>query len=89
MPIISQFYGISIAMYANEYVGKHNKSHIHVIYNEYKAIYDLEGILLEGEIPYKQKKMVEAWILIHQNELKYLWDLLQRGGNYFKISPLK
>lgn len=89
MPIISQFYGIVISMYAKEINEKHHKSHIHIRYNDYKAVYDLECNLLAGNIPYKQQKMVEAWIIIHQEELVSLWKLLQDGEGFFRISPLK
>lgn len=33
MPIISQFYGIVITMYANEQDSSHHKPHIHIRYN--------------------------------------------------------
>ena len=33
--------------------------------------------------------MVEAWILIHEIELKALWKEIKNNGNYFKIEPLK
>ena len=58
-------------------------------YNEYKAVYNLEGTMLEGKLPKKQQKLVEAWIFIHQEELKSLWDLMQEQGEYFNIDPLK
>lgn len=35
--------------------GKHNLKHIHVRYHEYKACYDLDGNLIEGKLPIKQK----------------------------------
>lgn len=88
MPVISQFYGIIIQMFFNEN-GKHNERHIHVRYNEQEAVYDLKGNLMEGKIPYKQKKLVEAWIYIHQEELESLWSLMLEQGEYFKIEPLK
>lgn len=88
MPIISQFYGIIIQMFFNENQ-KHYKEHIHVRYNEYEVVYDLDGNILEGDLPVKQKKLVEAWIAIHQNDLKNLWNTMQNYGKMFKIDPLK
>ena len=87
MPIISQFYGIIVQMFF-ENNAKHHIPHIHVRYNECKAIYDLNANLLEGDLPEKQTKLIEAWILIHQEELKNLWNLIQETGKYFKIKPL-
>ena len=40
-------------------------------------------------IPNKQQTLVEAWILIHKEELQSLWDLMQEQGEFFKIDPLK
>ena len=57
--------------------GKHHKKHIHIKYNNYKAIFDFEGNLISGKIPNKQKKMVQAWIAIHEEELYRLWKNLQ------------
>lgn len=88
MPVISQFYGIIIQMFFKE-KGKHHEKHIHIKYNEYKAVYNLEGKILEGKLPKTQQKLVEVWIFIHQEELLSLWNLMQEQGEYFKIEPLK
>ena len=88
MPIISQFYGIIIKMYFKE-GERHHKEHIHIFYNEYSAIYNINGKIIEGNLPVKQKKMVEAWIAIHEEELRSLWKKMSEKGEYFKIKPLK
>lgn len=87
MPIISQFYGIIISIYFNENT-KHKLQHIHVRYNEHKAIYDFDGNILSGELPFKQNKLIEAWLIIHKEDLITLWNLMQEEGRYFKIKPL-
>ena len=68
---------------------RHHQKHIHVRYNEYKAIYNLNGKILSGRLPNKQQKLVEAWISIHEEELESLWDLMQEQDEFFKIEPLK
>lgn len=88
MPVISQFYGIVIQMFFDE-KQRHHKKHIHIKYNEYEAVYDLNGNILEGRLPIKQQRLVEAWVYIHQEELQSLWDLMQEQGEFFKIEPLK
>lgn len=87
MPIISQFYGIIVSMYFNDN-SRHNVQHLHVRYNEHKATYDFEGNALSGELPFRQSKLIEAWIIIHKEELITLWNLMQEEGKYFKIKPL-
>ena len=89
MPIISQCYWIIVTMYYDETKGKHHIPHIHIRYNNDKAVYDLEGNMVEGNVPYKQRRMVEAWIVIHKEELITLWNIMQEGKEYFKIDPLK
>lgn len=88
MPIISDFYGIIIIMYFKDNE-KHKLPHLHANYNEYTAIFDLNGNIIDGKIPNSQKKIVQAWIEIHNEELNNLWDLLVEGKKGFKITPLK
>ncbi len=89
MPIISQFYGIIIRIYFKD-TEQHYLEHIHVKYNEYDAVYAINDIkVLEGNLPQKQHKLVVAWMEIHKDELKALWEVSQNDGEIFKIDPLK
>jgi hypothetical protein len=88
MPIISQFYGIIIRIYFND-TEKHYLGHIHVQYNEFDAVYSIDEIkCIEGFLPAKQHKLVIAWMEIHKEELKALWNVSQNDGEFFKINPL-
>ncbi len=87
MPIISQFYGIIVSIYFKDN-DKHNLPHIHVRYNEYKVAYDFEANIINGFLPTKQTKLIEAWIIIHKEELETLWKLMEEEGRIFKIKPL-
>ena len=88
MPVVSQFFGIIIRMFFNDNE-KHHKPHIHAIYGEYEATFDLKANMLQGIFPKKQKKYVEAWILIHEYELQLLWETIQKDNAFFTIEPLK
>ena len=81
------FYGIIIRMYVEE-GGKHNIPHIHTQYQDNKAVFGFDGNIIEGNFPNKQRKLVEAWIEIHKDELEANWITLNDDGTYFKISPL-
>lgn len=85
MPILSMFYGVIISMFYKD----HNPPHIHIQYAEYKAIVDFNGDILEGELPVKQRKLIEAWIVLHQDELYANWQLAKDKQGLFKIDPLK
>lgn len=85
MPTISMFYGVLIRMYYDD----HNPPHIHAIYNDTEAVYDLSGNVIEGMLPTKQRKLVEAWISIHEDELLADWNLAKSGEQLFRIEPLK
>lgn len=86
MPVVSQFYGLIIKMFFND-KDKHHTEHIRVEYGDYEASFDFEANMLIGYLPNKQKKLVEAWIIIHSEELKALWKVVNNGG-FFKIDPL-
>jgi len=88
MPIISQFYGILIYIY-KELGGKHNMPHFHAKYNDLEGIYDFEGNLIEGCLPHKQKKLIEAWTVLHQDELNAAWTAWNESGDIIKIEGLK
>ena len=85
MPVLSMFYGVIISMFYKD----HNPPHIHIQYAEYKAIVDFNGDILEGELPVKQRKLIEAWIVLHQDELYANWQLAKDKQSLFKIDPLK
>ena len=88
MPVLSMFYGIIIRM-QSERRGKHHIPHIHVIYGDNESVFSLEGEQIDGEIPANKKKLVEAWIEIHKEDLQANWKLLDEGEPFFKIEPLK
>ena len=88
MPAISMFYGIIVRMF-KENDERHNLPHIHARYNEYEIVITFDGKILEGKMPMNQLKFLEAWIAIHEEELKANWELLINGEQSFKIEPLK
>lgn len=88
MPTLSVFFGIIIRMY-REVGGKHNVPHIHAEYGDDEAVFDLDGNLIEGNLPSKKIRMVQTWIDIHYEDLKANWKLLSNGEQYFKIPPLQ
>lgn len=88
MPVLSMFYGIIIRMQC-EKDGKHHLPHIHVICGDDESVFSLEGEQIDGTISSSKKKLVEAWIEIHKEELMANWKLLEEGEQFFKIEPLK
>ena len=88
MPTLSMFFGIIIRMY---YAPKeHNPPHIHVYYQDSKAVINVVTCeLMDGMIPSKQTRIVLAWMEIHKDELIADWSLCQNGEKPFTIEPLK
>ncbi|NQV02399.1 MAG: DUF4160 domain-containing protein [Bacteroidia bacterium] len=87
MAEICRFFGIIIQMYGND----HNPPHFHVIYNEYRAIIEIEsGEILQGSIPVRQLKYVQVWCDIHKQELFTNFLNLRSGiQSYTRIKPLE
>jgi Domain of unknown function (DUF4160) len=89
MPTLSMFYGVIIRMYYFDNQ-QHNLPHIHAEYGESRAVFSLaDSELLAGELPKNKRKLVEAWIEIHREELIADWQLAVNGQEPFKIDPLK
>ena len=85
MPTISMFYGIIIRMYADD----HHPPHFHAFYQDDEALFTLDGRLIEGKMPNKQRRLILAWIEIHRDEIEANWQLLKAKEQPFKIEPLK
>ena len=89
MPAISMFYGIIIYMFFFDNK-RHHLPHVHAHYAEDSALISIDdGDVLEGALPPKKLKLVQAWIEIHRDELLADWKLATAGEELFKIDPLK
>ena len=88
IPLISQFYGILIYIY-KEIGGHHNEPHIHIKYNEFEMSMNLNGKILEGKLPKKQMKLVEAWYELHQDQLRASFYSYNQNGEIIKIKGLE
>lgn len=44
---------------------------------------------MNGDMPSRQRKMIQAWIEIHRAELLADWTLCQNKERPFKIKPLR
>lgn len=84
MPTISMFYGIVIRMYYDD----HNPPHFHAFYGDYKARFNLNGELIEGNMPSSKVKLIAAWTLIHKDELFANWELSKNSESLYNINPL-
>ena len=63
MPTLSMFFGIIIRMYFAP--KEHNPPHIHVYYNDFKAVINIINCeIMDGEIHARQSRLVLAWIEI-------------------------
>ena len=84
MPEICRFFGIIIAMFADD----HNPPHFHIRYGDYQAIVTIEKGVVKGEIPSSVLKQVFRWMELHKDELMMNWVRLQNGEEVHKINPL-
>ncbi len=85
-PTLSMFYGIIIRMFNNN---EHNPPHFHAQYQNFNAVFDMDGELIKGEMPKKQIKLISAWAEIHRDELLANWELAITDQPLYKIDPLK
>ena len=89
MPEISRFFGIVIRMFME--VGEpHHRQHFHAYYQNAIGNVALDPVdLIAGGIPRKQRRLVEAWAELHQDELEDDWSKLQAGRLPKPIEPLR
>lgn len=88
MPELSRFQGMIIKLlYLDD--EKHHKPHIHVYYGEYEASIGIDGELLSGSLPLKKLRLIQAWLILHEDELYMAWNNAVRGQEFNSIEPLK
>jgi hypothetical protein len=85
MPEIANFLGIRITLNPDD----HNPPHFHAEYNEFEAMFDFDGKIIDGKIPTKQARIVRVWAEMRKEQLVKNWYLLAAGKRTFKIKPLK
>ena len=89
MPALSMFYGIIVYMYFLD-DQQHHEPHIHVRYQDDEVVVAIpSGKVLGGAIPDPKMKLVQAWIVLHVDELMADWLLATTGQPLYKIDPLK
>ncbi len=85
MPIISQFFGISIYMFWKD----HMPPHFHAKYGGEEVIMDIETGLIQGTMTKRAVNLVNEWRLIHIEELRNDWDLAMKKAALNEIRPLE
>jgi len=89
MPTISLFYGIMILMFYRDN-NQHHLPHIHARYQGKEAVFSIEdGAILDGNLPPKQVKIIQAWIELRKEDLFLDWELAVNGEEPFRIAPLQ
>jgi hypothetical protein len=74
MSTIAMFFGIIIRMYLGR--KEHNPPHFHAYYQDFKGIFDISSCeMIEGNLPKRQIKLIEAWAELHKDELLGDWEL--------------
>ncbi len=88
MPILSVFFGIVVRMYFFD-DNQHHAPHIHVEYQGQSAVFNIDsGEPIQGDLPKKQRRLVQAWIELRRDELLADWQLAVNGEELVKIAPL-
>jgi len=88
MPELCRFEGMIIRMlYKDD--GQHHKPHVHVVCGEYQASVGLDGDLIAGSLPVKKLALLQAWIILREDQLYSAWNNAVREIPFGKIDPLR
>jgi hypothetical protein len=67
----------------------HAPPHFHALFSGQEAQFDFNGKIIEGKFPKNKRKLVEAWIVLHKEELEANWVLAQNQAQIAPIEPLR
>ena len=80
MPTIATYMGLIIKMYFQQ--AEHNPPHIHVEYAGTACAVSIKtGKVIDGRLPFKQRRIIKSWIGIHRSDLLEMWT----SQNFHKI----
>jgi len=85
MPIISQFFGISIYMFWKD----HMPPHFHAKYGGEEITMDIESGSVQGNMTKRAINLINEWRQIHIEELRKDWDLAIEKSALNEIQPLE
>jgi len=68
---------------------QHHKPHIHVVCAEHEASMGLDGELLAGSLPVKKLALLQAWLILREDQLYAAWNNAVREIPFGKIDPLR
>jgi hypothetical protein len=72
-----------------EFSERHHTPHFHASYGEHVGVFSIEPVaLMAGSLPQRQRRLVEAWAELRQDELRTDWQLLQTRRPAIRIAPL-
>lgn len=86
MPIISEFYGISIMRYYDD----HAPPHFHAKHGDDEALIQISPLEpLKGRLSTRALNLVLEWAQNHQDELMEDWNHASNNKKLHKIPPLE
>ena len=69
--------------------GKHHAAHFHAYWQDEVVVVGIDPVeVMAGGLPTRQRRLVEAWAELHQQELLDDWSRLQHGRAPVPIEPL-
>jgi hypothetical protein len=65
-------------------------AHFHAYYQDGVGIFSVDPVeMIAGSLPTRQRRLVEAWAELRQQELRTDWERLQEGRRPAPIEPLR
>lgn len=69
---------------------QHQLPHIHARYAGDEGVFAIESTeLLDGSLPPRQVRLMQAWLELHREELMAARSLAVKGEPVFQIDPLR
>jgi len=85
VPILSRFFGITIAMFYQD----HQPPHFHARYGADEVLVEIDSGRVEGHMPRRALQMVLEWRTLHMAALQANWQCCLRHEALQPIPPLE
>jgi hypothetical protein len=84
MPVISRFFGITIAILYRD----HDPPHFHAIYGDQEVMVRIHDGQVMGRFPPRALGLVSEWLMLHRDEILANWERARAREPLAPIAPL-
>ncbi len=68
---------------------KHKLPHFHAKYGDHKAVFNLSGEIIQGNLGLRANRLVKEWCELRTDEILLAWEKASEGKELPWVKPIR